>query len=165
MRKTNTKQFYTALCAYFSCDLQKNMNWVHQNILLFMNTLRSPCTNVTIWRLGRIHVGINRFNRSQFGLIWLTFRKRALFQHFSVETQSVTPGNSPYANYSHKKIITECFFNSFNSGLRPFEKIDPNRTWPKCDSSSNLCSSLLSEHAIITTFRGWRHVSQKHHRV
>ena len=63
-----------------------------------------------------------------FGLIWLTFCNRALFQHFSVETQSITPGNSPYANYSHKKIITKCFFNSFNSGLRPFEKIDPNRT-------------------------------------
>jgi len=34
-------------------------------------------------------IGINNFNRSQFGLIWLTFLNRTLFQPFSVETRKL----------------------------------------------------------------------------
>ena len=52
--------------------------------------------------------------------------KQFSIQHFSglFSWNAVTLGKSPYARYSRKKIITKFVFNSFNSGLRPAEKVD-----------------------------------------
>ena len=84
----------------------------------------SPCPVLRWKALDKIKI---RSQKSSFSFYSVhAYGKRFSIQHFSglYSWNAVTSGNSPYASYSHKKIITKICFNSFNSGLRPVEKVD-----------------------------------------
>ena len=72
---------------------------------------------ILLWKaLDKIKI---RNQKSSFSF----YSAHAYGKHFSglYSWNAVTPGSSPYASYSHKKIITKICFNSLNSGLRPVE--------------------------------------------
>lgn len=114
------------------------------------------------------HTSIFHYNR-----IWRPIRSLVAV---SFELAGFTNFNLKQATANHTLPWSLCTFQleshekdeQSTPRYTPVNKVFPYQSLYMTQNStvpSNLSSSLLRQHAVITTFRGWRHVSQKHHRI
>ena len=92
-------------------------------------------------------------------------KKEILIKHYLRSIVSISADLSTDFSWNLAKKMSWVHLKTYGCHQGLPLQITDNLTQTPLTVPSNLCSALLSQHAVITAFRRWRHVSQKHHRV